>query len=46
MLQQYILLIVNPLFVTGLLVYMYVTLEHSRHRINPGFHSQSGQSKI
>ena len=45
MLQQYILL-VNPLFVTGLLVYMYVTLEHSRHRINPGFHSQSGQSKI
>ena len=45
MLQQYILL-VNPLFVTGLSVYMYVTLEHSRHRINPGFHSQSGQSKI
>ena len=25
---------------------MYVTLEHSRHRINPGFHSQSSQSKI
>ena len=25
---------------------MYVTLEHSRRRINPGFHSQSSQSKI